>query len=369
MMRPFDWRDVGLIRTLSGAGVCLDSEIGLTRGNRTLRRALLDYLVPGTGAPTLVWRAEARHGEPTAFGQLRHRPGDEQAHVLLIAPRCAPGDHAWLKVAEQLAQAAGQRGAHNLIAEVDEDSCEFEALRAVGFAIYARQTLWRVTAPLAPAPAAPLRPAASADAFGVSVLYSNVVPRLVQQVEPPPARVAGGYVLTQEGEVTAYLDVRRGPLGVWVEPCLHPEAYEQSEAVMRTGLRLIAAQTDKPVYVCVRRYHDWLVEILERAGLQALGAQAVLVKRLTARVTEPLLKPLPVVEGGAATPAVRIQFGGFDPDQRDEWNYAETNYRRLARAAGGHPRGHRPDADQRQPHGRSAGGHPRPGPRAHRPLR
>jgi hypothetical protein len=368
MIRPFDWRDVGLVRTLSGTGVCLDSEIGLTRGSRSLRRALLDYLLPGTGAPTLVWRAETKNAEPVAFGQLHHRPGDEQAHVLLIAPRCAPENPAWLKVVEQLAVAAGKRGAHNLIAEVDEDSCEFEALRSAGFAIYARQTLWQLTRPLAAAPEASLRPAVSADAFGVSVLYSNVVPRLVQQVEPPPARLTGGYVLTQGSEVTAYLDVRRGPLGVWVEPCLHPEAYALSESVMRTGLRLIAAQTPKPVYVCVRRHHDWLVEILERAGLQPLGAQAVLVKRLTAGITEHVLKPLPVVEGGAATPAVRIQFGGFERDNRHWWNYAETNYRRLARPAGGHPRADWPGPHLRQPNGRPARSHPRPGPRTHRPL-
>ena len=325
MIRSFDWRDVRLVKALSEQGVCLDSETGLTRGTRSLRNALLDYLMPGTGAPTLVWRADAHNGGRkttehangnTAFGQLHHRPGSEQARILLIAPKCSASPEGWLKVSAQLAAAAGERGAHHLLAEVAEDSAEFASLRAAGFATYARQSLWKLSGP-ARAAAAPalLRAATHADGFGVSTLYANVVPRLVQQVEPPPAHMGGGYVLTQGGEVIAYLDVRRGPLGVWVEPCLHPEAYDLSEAVLHTGLQLIAEQTPKPVYVCVRRYHDWLVEILERAGFESMGSQAVLVKRLTARVTEPILKPMPVVEGRAPRPIARINITGRDDER------------------------------------------------------
>ena len=81
MIRSFDWRDVGLVNALSQQGVCLDSETGLIRGNRPLQIALLAYLMPGAGDPTLIWKDKAR----AAFGQLRHRPNAAQARMLYIA--------------------------------------------------------------------------------------------------------------------------------------------------------------------------------------------------------------------------------------------------------------------------------------------
>ena len=71
MIRAFDWRDVGLVKTLADRGVCLDSETGLTQGNHPLQHALVSYLMPMAGAPTFIWRADGNHS--AIFGQLRHR--------------------------------------------------------------------------------------------------------------------------------------------------------------------------------------------------------------------------------------------------------------------------------------------------------
>src|SRR5258708_12931153 len=84
MIRFFDWRDVGLVKTLADRGVCLDSETGLTQGNHPLQHALLSYLMPMAGAPTLIWRADGDHS--AVFGQLSHRQGEEHARVLYIPP-------------------------------------------------------------------------------------------------------------------------------------------------------------------------------------------------------------------------------------------------------------------------------------------
>jgi hypothetical protein len=315
MIRSFDWRDVGLVKTLADRGVCLDSETGLTEGNHPLQHALLSYLMPLAGAPTYIWRADGNHH--AGFGQLRHRPGEEHARVLYIAPAAGELADGWTHLIDRLAVEAGERRAQNLIAEVNEKSTEFEALRQTGFAIYARQTLWKL-APAAAQPAAaarvPLRPAARADALAVSTLYSNVVPRLVQQVEPGPRYIERGYVLHDGGELVAYLDVRRGPLGIWVEPFLHPEADDVAEAVLRTGLELMARR-DKPLYLCVRRYQNWLQEVTAAAGFETLGSQAVMVKRLAVRLAEPVLKPLPVVEGQVPTPITSARYN-YDEDRQ-----------------------------------------------------
>ncbi|MCC7361804.1 MAG: hypothetical protein IT317_20140 [Anaerolineales bacterium] len=309
MIRAFDWRDVGLVKTLADRGVCLDSETGLTEGNHPLQHALVAYLMPMAGAPTLIWRADG-NGH-AAFGQLRHRPGEQHARVLFIAPAAEQAGNGWQSVIDRLAVEAGERRAQNLIAEVSDKSPEYETLREAGFAIYARQTLWKLAADRLTGDAAetvPLRPAVRADTVAVNTLYSNVVPRLVQQVEPGPQHIERGYVLHEAGELVAYLDVRRGPQGVWVEPFLHPEADDCAEAVLTTCLRLLPGRAEKPLFVCVRRYQNWLQEVVARVGFEPLGSQAVMVKRLAVRLAEPVLKPLPVVEGQVPTPIASTHY-------------------------------------------------------------
>ena len=340
MIRAFDWRDVGLVKTLADRGVCLDSETGLTQGNHPLQHALISYLMPMAGAPTFIWRADGNHS--ATFGQLRHRPGEEHAWILYMAPGAQTSIDGWQPLIERLAVEAGERRAQNLIAEVNEKSPEFETLRQAGFAIYARHTLWklapeRVPPAAAEAPVA-LRPATRADGPGVNTLYSNLVPRLVQQVEPGPQHIERGYVLQDGDELVAYLDVSRGPQGIWVEPFLHPEAYDLSEPVLLACLQLLAGREGKPLYVCVRRYQDWLQDVVARVGFEALGSQAVMVKRLAVRIAEPVLKPLTVVEGQVPTPITSAQYTQYEEPRHQarlldrkklyRWlTHAKTNYR------------------------------------------
>jgi hypothetical protein len=298
MIRAFDWRDIGLVRRLTERGLCLDSAIALTRGSQPLQLALMAYLMPQTGAPTLIWKEDGR----VAFGQLYHRPGAEQARALFIAPSWAQEPSGWLALVDRLAIEAGQRGGHNLLAEIDESSPEFEALRVTGFAIYARQSIWRMTSEIpAAGPALPLRHATKADAHDVARLYYDIVPRLVQQVEPAPG-VGRGYVLQRGSELVAYLDVRRGPLGLWVEPFVHPEADNLADEILNAALHYLTTsnRAGRPVFVCVRRYQDWVQHVLVDAGFERLATQAVMVKRLAVRVHEPVLQPLPAISARTA---------------------------------------------------------------------
>jgi hypothetical protein len=365
MTRPFDWRDVSLVKTMADDGVCLDSGTSLTEGCHPLQNALLAYLMPMAGPPTYIWRGSARQGNgrsgagkkdqttsggrPAVYGQLRHRAGAEHARLLYMAPLSAVSGNGWQHVLERLAVEAGQRRAQNLLADVHEKSPAYDALREAGFAIYARQSIWRlepgamVSSPVSPAA---LRAATRSDVFAVQTLYSNVVPRLVQQVEPGPRHIERGYVLEESGEMLAYLDVRRGPAGIWVEPVLHPEAYDLSEAVLQACLQVLSGRKEKPLYVCVRRYQHWLQEVVKRAGFETSASQAVMVKRLALRRSEPVLKPISVVEGHVATPIRSAQFkspevecrGGPSNEHRAyRWQkHAKTNYRRFRSVDEGH---------------------------------
>jgi hypothetical protein len=242
-----------------------------------------------------------------AFGQVRHYPGAENARVMYVAPAEVLSYPASCELLERLIVAAGERGAHNLLAEVVEGSEEFDTLRALGFAVYARQDIWRLGGAvnqLAGAAGAPrLRLRESADAFGIQTLYANIVPRLVQQVEPPPARRSRGYVYVADDETLIYLDIARGPRGILMQPYFHPAAQDVAR-MLSCFLQGLPERRARPVYFSVRSYQNWLFRPLQEVGFERVAEQAVLVKRLTVRSAQLRLAPVPVLEGGAeiATP-------------------------------------------------------------------
>ncbi len=299
-IRHFDWRDFTRVRRLSDQGVSFDSEAALTRGSHALQSAVLSFLAPGVGLPTYICKKD----DQDAFGQLRYRSGEENAHITFVAPT-SNDSVAWETLIEYLCSEAAGRGAHNLVAEVDEHSAEFEALRRLGFAIYTRQTIWRRASPQPPVTAIVqprLRPQQSIDSIGIQSLYSNIVPRLIQLVEPPPARYGHGYVLEENSEITAFFDVSRGPLGIWVQPYLHPSVFDHAGVLVADLLCRFTDREPVPIYVCVRSHQEWLRSPLVDLGFSASADQAVMVKRLAVRITEPEFKPLPAIAASKVTP-------------------------------------------------------------------
>ncbi|MFQ5409836.1 MAG: hypothetical protein ACE5FI_15610 [Anaerolineales bacterium] len=314
MIRPFGWRDVSLVRNLGPQGVSFHSQETLTRGVSVLQDALRGYLAPRSRKSTFVWRTNGDQRQ-RAFAQLQVAPHEGRARVRYLAPAGAdrpamPG----VKLIERLAFEAGARGNHYLVAEVDEASPEFDLLRTAGFAVYTRQEIFcRALAGQPAGPTLPLRARRDVDTLGVQLLYNNIVPRLVQQVEPSPATSAGGYVFTENSEILAYLDVRRGPRGVWMQPFLHPDSHAVMDAVMVSFLSLETAPGQKPVYVCVRSYQHGLHAALAANGFRRAGQQAVMVKRLVAPIGAAKFKALPTIDGTEreiAAPITKAPFAG-----------------------------------------------------------
>jgi hypothetical protein len=203
------------------------------------------------------------------------------------------------RLLDALSQAAGQRGAHNLIADVDEHSPAFESLRRAGFAIYARQRIWR-RPPGKPAPArrggSLWRPESRRDAVAIQSLLANLIPALVQQVETGPTRVRRGYVYGDADELLGYLDVERGPLGVWLQPYVHP-AVETIDPLLAAMVRDFDGRSDRPLFVCVRSYQGWMSGPLTRFGFEPISDQAVMVRRLAAAVRATERARRPALEG------------------------------------------------------------------------
>ena len=233
VIRPVDWRDLGLLARVRHRGLCLDSQLAFTRGANALQNALLDPFNPQHSISTLV----ARGGRPasnSAVAQLLLLENHPLARLAFFGPPEALELPLGLEMLEALARFAGEHGAQSLIAEVDEQSPAFESLRAASFAIYARQSLWRLDSPGArpQAPDAPgWRHPSVQDRLAIQGLFRNLVPALVQQVEPPPGRDRQGLVYWAEGELMAFLDVHRGPAGTCILPYIHPAVESREELI------------------------------------------------------------------------------------------------------------------------------------------
>jgi len=179
---------------------------------------------------------------------------------------------------EGLAWQAGRWGAQMLLADVEERSAFFEALRRAGFSVYAGQRVWRLAAAAAPAHAALWRQASGADVVPAYGLYQGLVPPMVQRAESFPRLRSLHLAYRQEGEMLAYVEVIEGNQGIFLQPYIHPQVDNVRELL--DGLAAQPRWQGKPLYLAVRSYQAWLEPLLEEMQSAAAPRQALLVKYL-----------------------------------------------------------------------------------------
>ncbi len=303
MIRPFQLRDLALVHRLGEGGVVLQAETALTASSHPLRGALLQMLVGGHHS-TYIWKSE--EGDASAFVQLYWEDDNSTARLARLgtdADRVGEGNHTdldenvWLDLLNQLVIEAGERGVHSLIAEASETGDELPILRRAGFAIYARQDIWVSEKAKDSNPSCQLIAREAVDDWDVHVLYSNVVPRLIQSVEPtPPLTGDQNWLLREDGELAAYVHVKGGPIASWMRLFIHPNARTRPEAIIQSAIHKIHPTGQHPLFFCIRRYQSWLQTPLEQAGFGHWGSQAVMVKHVARRVESPVPTLKPVLE-------------------------------------------------------------------------
>ena len=172
----------------------------------------------------------------------------------------------------------GEQGAFHIIAEIDESSPVYSSLRRAGFATYARQRIWRLEGEaLGDAETVTWKPCGSSDIIATRSLYCNVVPGLVQQVEPLPKQRIKGFVHYQKGDLSAYIELKYGRYGIWVQPYVHPDVQGFDRQLVHF-LRNLPHRRNRPLFVCIRSYQSWLESAVEGLGAQTGPRQAVMVK-------------------------------------------------------------------------------------------
>lgn len=283
--------DLPLIRRLADKGTILDSEMRCTREAADPQSVLLSSILPQRSLHTLIGRADGQR----IVGQFRIRADERIAQIVYIAPEMEPqrSDTAWLSLIDAMAAEAGKRSVHMLTAEVDEDSLLFVTMRTAGFAVYARQELWRrYPAPLPDIEPAELSDSKDDDNGAIQSLFGNIVPRLVQPVAVPPEE-SEGFIYRHDGRLQGYVAVSTGKCGVYIVPLLHPDILYRDAATILAGVLARIGRADRlPVYVCVRRYQDWLEDALTELGFAPCQPQALMVRHIAAGVRQAQFTPL-----------------------------------------------------------------------------
>jgi hypothetical protein len=288
-IRLFDWRDFLALYRYRNQGAFFDSSLVLTRGpNLVPAGALFSYFAPATGIYTYLCSDNGTPGQPL-IGQLRHMSSSSFARLSYLAPEAELDSDALQTLLEHMFVQVGDRGAIYFLAEVNEESVVFESLRQAGFAIYARQRIWQLDGePAGEVVDTAWRRSTNRDILGIRTLYNDLVPGLVQQVEPPPTEESPGIVYRQGDEVLAYIETKFGPRGIWIQPFIHPDVKEVSGRLV-DFIQSIQNRHARPIYVSVRSYQSWLEGAMKDLAAQPGPHQAVMVKHLA--IAKKVLRP------------------------------------------------------------------------------
>ena len=277
-IRSLDLLDLPSLAQYRNEAVMLDSSRALTRGNPLGAAGFLSHFNPARHRYTAI----AKQNGDSLLGSVIHTPGETFARLLYLAPSPHLTHPDLPLLIEHLSAQAGMWGAFHVIAEVDETSDAFPALRSAGFAVYAWQRMWDVSGVASPASPSEWKRVRDVDLPAVQSLYHQIVPPLLQPVEPTPRRAAG--FICSEG-MKCYVSPASGAMGIVLTPLMHPDA-TGVETKLAAFIANLPDRRGRPVYLCVRSYQTWLEPALEDLGAKASARQAVMVKHLARIVKE-----------------------------------------------------------------------------------
>ncbi|RPJ23856.1 MAG: hypothetical protein EHM33_19665 [Chloroflexi bacterium] len=277
-IRPLAFFDLPYLHSFREQAIGLDTARTLTRGNPLGAVGLFSYVNPARHIYSAIVNGE----DESVLGGIIHSRDDMFAKLLFLAPS-SQLDHPDLpELIDNLSAQAGAWGAFHVLAEVDETSAAFIALRKAGFSVYAWQRMWDVSNIAETGSSFNWMRVKSVDVPSIQNLYYQIVPPLLQPVEPQPKSALGW--MCNEG-VKCYISAMQGVYGIVLSPLIHPEATDVSTK-LASLISNLPDRRNRPVYLCVRSYQAWLEPVLADLGARGADRQAVMVKHLARLVKE-----------------------------------------------------------------------------------
>jgi len=248
----------------------LDSRRALTRGNPLSASSFISYLNPKRRIYTGVMENEKKE---EFIGGIVQRAEESFARLAYLAPADAP-----FALIDHLSAHAGKWQAHQIVAEIDEDSSTFQSLRHCGFAVYSRQRIWDLSdISLSADSSSRWRKQKDVDLIAIQSLQREIVPPLLQQVESFTHSSNG--LICQADELLTYVEITYGARGIFLHPLIHPNTDNIREKILHL-LANIPNRRERPVFLCVRSYQTWIESFLDEIGAKAGAQQAIMVKHL-----------------------------------------------------------------------------------------
>jgi len=323
VFRRFGLQDILFVQRLQNDGIILDLRRALLWPHTSLTAALLASLpINQVGAETYVLKVREEGLDLAGLVQVRLRRERPEGDIVGLAPSLARvadrtlGQTIWHRLLGDVSARMGARGVQRLFIRLAAASAEVEVCRQAGFGVCAREHIYRLTAKPASARTGLWRVQRDEDLWGVQQLYNSVTPRPIQQAEGMPKYPWDGpyrtwtgrpceqrYVWHERDSVVGALRIIVGHDACWMQLMFHPDLVERADEFVVGAVALLPPSV-LPVYCDVREYQPGAAGALERHGFELMATQLVLVKHTTARVIEPVLKPLPALEKGVeATPS------------------------------------------------------------------
>lgn len=276
MIRSFDWRDIPTLYRYRKQGLYLSTLLMTTRGSLLIPGVVASYLTPASGVFTSICYDD---GSKPVLGQIVHLAGSPLARMSFLAPKDDLEIGLLPHLFEHLTKQAGDRGAYNIIVDIDELDPVFESLRRAGLSVYTRQRVYRFKEYQEEDHRNTWHPAVENDRIPIKSLHANLVPGMVQQIEPLNKDIFQGLGCWKDGSLLGYVSIEYGPRGLWVQPFIHPDVDEIDDLLVDM-IRSIPDRRSRPVYICVRNYQSWLEGSMDRLGGEPGEQQAVMVKRM-----------------------------------------------------------------------------------------
>jgi hypothetical protein len=296
LIRPLAIFDLPYLYSFRDEAVGLDVARTLTRGNPLGAVGLFAYVNPVRHIYSAIVNGE----DDSVLGGVIHSRNEPFAKLLFIAPSSQLHHPELPALIESLSVQAGSWGAFHVLAEVDETSDAFVALRRAGFSVYAWQRMWDVSDLTESNQAVEWARVKPIHMPAVQSIYYQIVPALLQPIEPQP-KIGLGWMC--DDGVKCYVSATQGVYGIVLSPLIHPEATDVSEK-LASLISNLPDRRNRPVYVCVRSYQAWLEPVLADLGAKGGTRQAVMVKHLTHLVKEG--QTAPAVPSGVSVQPSRV---------------------------------------------------------------
>lgn len=323
MIRPFQFGDFWLIHNLRRQTTKLNASIALSQPYSAFGAALTS-IVPWNDAKIVTYVLQQHQHElaRNGFLQAQKRPGRPESDILLLAPALdvAQGHPAiWEKLLSHYSNEATKQQIARIYADVPDQPLLINTFMHVGFRVYTRQTIWRLSAQRTEmsdqSHGATIRPQQKQDDWALQRLYRQVTPTPVQQAEGLQADpdltlpildwwqpfAHNSFVLEAAGTVCGCIRIGYGTQGIWLQIWQNALAttHHHLHQLLCFALGEIRQQrmAGLPVYIGVRDYQGGVGSVLADYGFAPFLDRAKMTKHLVQWVKQAATVSLPVLEG------------------------------------------------------------------------